>query len=250
MSTHRLLATVEYDGTDFEGFQFQKRGRTVQGELERALRQITGEKIRVTGGGRTDAGVHALGQGAHFDVTWNRPLDVLLRALNAVLPNAIAIRRLMQVAENFSARYDAKSRTYRYTVLNQPIRSPLAQRYTLYVPEALDDRAMDEAARGLIGVHDFGAFGTPPRGENSTREMYRATVQRDVARVYIDLEANAFLYRMVRRIVGTLLWVGKGMLSSDEFRQVIAKQRRAGPSVPPQGLCLLAVKYDLAAETH
>lgn len=245
MSTRRLLATVEYDGTDFEGFQFQKRGRTVQGELERALRQITGEKIRVTGGGRTDAGVHALGQGAHFDTTWNRPLDVLLRALNAVLPNDIAIHRIVQVADDFSARYSAKSRAYRYTILNQSIRSPLAQRYALYVPEPLNDRAMDEAARGLIGVHDFGAFGRPPRGENSTREMYRASVARDDARVYVDLEANAFLYRMVRRIVGTLLWIGKGRMSIDEFRQVIAKKRRAGPSVPPQGLCLIAVNYDL-----
>ncbi len=248
MGTRRLLATVEYDGTDFEGFQFQKRGRTVQGELERALRQITGEKIRVTGGGRTDTGVHALGQGAHFDTAWNRPPKILLRALNAVLPNDIAIHSLNQVVDDFSARYSAKSRTYRYTILNQSTRSPLAQRYALCVPEALDDGAMDEAARCLIGVHDFGAFGTPPRGENSTREMYRASVERDGARVYINLEANAFLYRMVRRIVGTLLWVGKGIMSVDEFRQVIAKKRRAGPSVPPQGLCLLAVKYDLATE--
>jgi len=250
MQRYRLLATIEYDGTDFEGFQIQARQRTVQGELERALRQITGEKIRVLGAGRTDTGVHASGQGAHFDTTWNHPPEILQRALNAVLPNDIAIRALIQVPNGFSARYSAQSRTYRYTILNQALRSPLAARYALAVPEPLDADAMDAAARGLIGKHDFGAFGTPPRGDNTVREMYRAQVTRAGNRVLIEIEANAFLYRMVRRIVGTLLLVGKGALSIEQFREVLAKKRRAGQSVPPQGLCLIAVKYDLATESH
>jgi tRNA pseudouridine38-40 synthase len=247
MDTRRFLAVIEYDGTDFLGFQVQKRGRTVQGELERALRQITGERIRVTGGGRTDAGVHAAGQGAHFDTVWTRPPQVLQRALNAVLTNDISVRSIIQVGKDFSARYSAKSRAYRYTILNQAIRSPLACRYALLVPEPLDTDAMDAAAQCLIGAHDFGAFGTPPRGDagRSIREMYRAQVQRDGARVWIDLEANAFLYRMVRRIVGTLLWVGKGAMSVGEFQAVMAKERRAGPAAAPQGLCLIAVNYDL-----
>lgn len=240
----RLLAIVEYDGTEFAGFQIQKRGRTVQGELERALHKITGEKIRVIGAGRTDTGVHALAQGAHFDTTWDRPLEILRRALNAVLPNDIAIRNLTQVAADFSARYSATSRTYRYTILNAAMRSPLAQRYALLVAEPLDAIAMNDAAQELIGEKDFGAFGTPPRGDNTIRKMLRAEVKRDGVRIYIELEANAFLYRMVRRIVGTLILVGKGALNKAEFRDVIAKHQRAGQAVPPHGLCLIAVRYD------
>ncbi|MDE3089888.1 MAG: tRNA pseudouridine(38-40) synthase TruA [Chloroflexota bacterium] len=245
MSTRRLLAIVEYDGTDFKGFQIQKRKRTVQGELEKALQQITGEMIRVTGAGRTDTGVHAAGMGAHFDTAWQRTPDVLQKALNAVLPSDIALRSLVNVPMDFSARYSAKSRAYRYTILNQALRAPLAERYALRVPEPLDASAMDAAARGLIGTHDFGAFGTPPRGDNTVREMYRAEVRREGERVWIDLKANAFLYRMVRRIVGTLLAVGKARMSAAEFREVLEKKRRAGESVPPHGLCLIQVNYDL-----
>ncbi len=241
----RLLAIIEYDGTDFQGFQVQKRGRTVQGELERALEQITGDKVRVMGGGRTDSGVHALGQGAHFDTTWDRPLETLERALNAVLPTDLAIRSLAAVDPKFSARYSAASRTYRYTILNQATRSPLACRYALLVPQPLDAGAMADAAALLVGVHDFSAFGTPPQGDNPVRELYRAEMARRDAWVTIELEANAFLYRMVRRIVGTLLWVGRHELSAAEFGEVLAKRRRAGQSAPPHGLCLVQVKYNL-----
>jgi tRNA pseudouridine38-40 synthase len=245
VSVRRLLAIVEFDGTEFEGFQIQKRRRTVQGELEKALRQITGEKIRVIGAGRTDAGVHAAGLGVHLDTAWSQSPEVLQRALNAVLPNDIAVSRLIPVPADFSARHSATSRVYRYTILNRATRSPLAERYALRVAEPLDAEAMDAAARCLIGQHDFGAFGTPPRGDNTVRQVYRAHVERAAERVFIELEANAFLYRMVRRIVGTLILVGKGALSIAEFREVLEKKRRAGESVPPQGLCLIAVNYDL-----
>lgn len=248
MDRYRLLAVIEYDGTNFAGFQIQARGRTVQGELERALQQITGEKIRVIGAGRTDSGVHALGQGAHFDTAWGQPPSVLQRALNAVLPTDIAIRALVPVPNDFSARYSAQSRTYRYTILNQPTRSPLAARYALWVAEPLDVAAMQTAARTLIGIHDVGAFGTPPRGTNTVRAIYRAEVMRAEAFVHIELEANAFLYRMVRRIVGTLLLVGKGTLTIEQFRAVLAKRQRAGNAVPPQGLCLIAVNYGVMNE--
>ncbi|MBI5650082.1 MAG: tRNA pseudouridine(38-40) synthase TruA [Chloroflexi bacterium] len=246
MNIYRVLAIVEYDGTEFAGFQIQRRGRTVQGELERALHKITGAKIRVIGAGRTDTGVHAIGQGAHFDTTWDRPLEILQRALNAVLPNDIAIRSLNQVAADFSARYRATSRVYRYTILNAAIRSPLAQRYALLIAEPLDASAMNDAAQELNGEKDFGAFGTPPRGDthSAVRKMLRAEVKRDGALIHIELKANAFLYRMVRRIVGTLILVGKGALSRAEFRAVLEKQRRAGQTVPPHGLCLVAVRYD------
>lgn len=246
METRRVLAIIEYDGTDFEGFQIQARRRTVQGELEKALHKITSDKIRVVGAGRTDTGVHAQGLGVHWDTSWNRPLKDFHRALNAVLPTDIAIHELIEVPSDFSARFSAVSRTYRYTILNQSIRSPLAERYVLVVVEPLDEQAMNAAAQALIGTHDFGAFGTPPQGENTVREMYRAIVWREGDRVFIELEANAFLYRMVRRIVGTLLKVGKATMSAEEFREVLVKKRRAGDAVKPHGLCLIKVKYDLA----
>ncbi len=239
----RLLAILEYDGTDFEGFQVQKRGRTVQGELERALESVTGERIRLVGGGRTDSGVHALGQGAHFDTHWSRPVLTLHKALNALLPKDLAVRSLVQVDQAFSARYSATSRAYRYTILNRATRSPLLERYSLLVAEPLDVDKMNAAAMLLTGKHDFGAFGTPPHGSNSVREIYESRVTRDGDFVRVDLEANAFLYRMVRRIVGTLLLVGKGQITIEEFRHVVAQVRRAGQSVPAQGLCLVAVKY-------
>ncbi len=239
----RLLLILEYDGTEFQGFQIQKRGRTVQGELERAIERVTGAKVRVVGAGRTDAGVHAAGQTAHFDTSWQRSLEELHRALNAVLPKDVAIRTCTPVPAQFSARYSATSRVYRYTILNQQICSPLAERFALRVSEPLDAGAMDFAARLLIGIKDFGAFGTPPRGDNCVRAVYRAEVRRADARVLVELEANAFLYRMMRRIVGTLLWVGKGRMSAEEFRAVLEKRQRAEQSAPPQGLCLMAVNY-------
>ncbi|MCL4394967.1 MAG: tRNA pseudouridine(38-40) synthase TruA [Chloroflexi bacterium] len=246
----RLLAIVEFDGTDFHGFQIQQGRRTVQGELELALYRITGVRVRVIGAGRTDTGVHAAGMGAHFDTGWERGKEVLLRAMNAVLPPDVALRALRTVPPTFSARFDAHSRSYRYTILNHPVRSPLAERYALRVPEPLDVGAMDTATSLLIGRHDFGPFGRPPYGNNAVREMHRARAQRSGDRITIDLEANAFLYRMVRRIVGTLIAVGNGALSVAEFGQVLEDKRRARDSVPPHGLCLTAINYDLQDESE
>ncbi len=245
MDKRRLLAIIEYDGTDFEGFQIQRGKRTIQGELERALHRITGETIRVVGAGRTDTGVHATGQGVHFDTAWKQSNQVLQRALNAILPTDLAVRSLIQVPHDFSARFSALRRVYRYTIWNRAIRSPLMARYAWWVADPLDVEAMNRAAHQLIGKKDFGAFGTPPRGENTVRHVYRASVEREGERVIIEIEADAFLYRMVRRIVGTLVKVGKGTLSLEAFGQVIEKKRRAGEAVPPHGLCLTQVKYSV-----
>ncbi len=240
----RLLAIIEYDGTDFIGFQVQAHGRTVQGELERVLEQITGVKTRVTGAGRTDTGVHASGQGVHLDTAWAKPLAILQRALNAELPNDIAVRSLAEVPADFSARYSAVSRAYRYTILNQAQRAPLRERYALRVSEPLDSEAMHAAAQVLLGTQDFGAFGTPPRGgSNTVRTVLRANVTRVGDLVQFEIEADAFLYRMVRRITSALIRVGTGAWSAAEFRAVLAQHQRAPIAALPHGLCLIAVKY-------
>jgi tRNA pseudouridine38-40 synthase len=242
-----LLAVLEYDGTDFLGFQTQKSGRTVQGELERALGEFNNKRIRIVGGGRTDAGVHATGQTASFTIDWTHGLDTLTRAINSKLPRDVAVHSLREVPEDFSARHDAVGRTYRYRLLNAPVRSPLCERYALWIETALDVSAMASAASALVGRHDFGAFGTPPQrgSDNTIREMRRAEVRRDAQQIDFEFEADAFLYRMVRRLVGTLLQVGSGTVSTHEFREVLKRQRRAGDAVPPRGLTLMSVTYSL-----
>ncbi len=241
-----LLAVLEYDGTEFVGFQRQKQGRSVQGEFERALGEFELGPVHVVGGGRTDAGVHASGQTASFRIEWTRDLETLQRALNAKLPRDLAVRSLRPVPENFSARYCAHSRVYCYTVLTDPVRAPLAERYALRVSTPLDVEAMDRAARQLTGRHDFGAFGRPPRGTNTIRELLSARVWRTGHRVLFEFEANAFLYRMVRRLVGTLLQIGCGEIGERELHEVLEKKRRAGAPVPPHGLALTEIKYDEA----
>ncbi len=239
-----LLAVIEYDGTDFLGFQTQKGGRTVQEELERALAEFGDNPVRIVGGGRTDTGVHAAGQTASFKIDWTRDLDTLKRALNSKLPSDVSVRSLMEVPEGFSARYSAQSRVYEYRVHNAPQRSALAGRFSLWISHPLNVEAMHSAASRLIGWHDFGSFGTPPRGDNTVRECKQAKVWRDGEFIRLRFEANAFLYRMVRRLVGTLLLVGRGEIDVEQFQEIIDRKRRAAVSVPPQGLVLIAIRYD------
>lgn len=247
----RYRATLEYDGTDFQGFQIQARGRTIQGELEKAVERITGKQVCVLGAGRTDAGVHATGQVIAFDVSWQHSVRELQRALNAVLPEDMAISQLTTTYATFHPRFDAKWRQYRYTILNQPVRSPLWARHAHYVAEYLDVQAMEEASQALIGSHDFAAFGRPPRGENTVRHVLRVEwhVQhpghtRGKLLVF-EITANAFLYRMVRNIVGTLTRVGRGEFSPDKVIALLEVKDRAasGPPVPACGLCLVGVGY-------
>jgi tRNA pseudouridine38-40 synthase len=160
-------AVIEYDGTDFHGFQVQADQRTVQGVLEEALGQVAGQHSRVVGAGRTDAGVHARGQVIAFCARWRHSVAELQRAMNAVLPEDVALLSLEIAAEGFHPRYAAQSRWYRYTVLNQPLRSPLSRRWVLHVPRPLELNLMNQATSGLVGEHDFGTFGQPPQGENT-----------------------------------------------------------------------------------
>jgi len=244
----RVRAVVAYDGTDYQGFQRQANGPTVQEALEKALEGVTREKVVVLTAGRTDAGVHAEGQVIAFDTVWRYSMEALHRALNAVLPPDVAIRELTQVPPGFHPRRDARSRHYRYTVYNWPTRSPLARRTSLHVARPLNLRAMQEAARLLVGRHDFATFGRPPQGENTVREVLRAEWSRESPWLHFDIEGNGFLYRMVRSLVGTMLQVGQGRMSVEEFAQAFraCDRARAGPTAPAHGLCFVGAKYDLA----
>lgn len=238
------MAVVEYDGTHFSGFQLQPNSntRTVQGELEAALTHITGQRIRVAGAGRTDAGAHAKGQVISFRADARFDTPVLQRALNGVLPDDVCILTVGEVPEEFHARYSARARWYRYTLANRKVAPALRRCYLHHIRRPLDIEAMQCGCRYLVGPHDFKAFGS---GTTTVRLMNRAKCERSSELVSIDLVANAFLKGMVRNIVGTLIRVGVGSLSPDDVEVILSKGDRtlAGPSVPAKGLCLMAVYY-------
>jgi tRNA pseudouridine38-40 synthase len=242
----RIRAIVAYDGTEYQGFQRQANGPTVQEALETALARVTCEEIRLWPAGRTDAGVHAAGQVIAFDTSWKHPLNTLQRALNAVLPPDVAVRDVVQARPDFHPRFDAFSRRYRYTVYNHPIRSPLVRRMSLHVPRELDVAAMEACAQAIVGQHGFATFGTPPQGNNTVRTVVQAGWRADWPWITFDIEANAFLYRMVRSLVGTMLQVGLGRITATAFQEAFAARdrARAGPTAEPQGLSLVEVKYE------
>ncbi len=241
----RIQATVAYDGTDFLGYQRQAVGRTVQGVLEEALERVTGERIGVLAAGRTDAGVHATGQVIAFDTEWRHSVSDLQRAMNANLPEDTAVRQMAQTAADFHPRYDARSRRYRYTVYNAPVRSPLARRTSLHLRGELDLEGMETATAVIAGEHDFSAFGRPPQGEVTVRRVLQASWTADIPWLFFEIEANAFLFRMVRSIVGTLLEIGQGRLLPEQFETILASRDRslAGQTAPAHGLCLMQVHY-------
>ena len=234
----RYRARVEYDGTDFAGFQSQSNARSVQGELEAALARLSGGgRVRVDGAGRTDAGVHATGQVIAF--TWSGRLSAaeLETALNGVLPPDVAVRGVRQAPEGFHPRHAARYREYRYTVWNGP-RSPLRERTALGVRVPLDTAAMARAGSVFEGRHDFSPFGVADR--SSVRTVMAVRVRREGRTVTIDVRADAFLRGMVRRIVACLLEVGLGKMDEDAVRTALAGPGPAlgGAAAPAKGLCL------------
>jgi tRNA pseudouridine38-40 synthase len=240
----RIALVLEYDGAGYGGSQVQKRTPTIQGELERALHKLTGERPRLAFAGRTDAGVHALGQVAAFTTSSGRSVDVFVRGLNAWLPEAIAVRRAVEVDERFDPRRHASSRTYRYTIYNAPVRSPLWRHRAWHVKEPLDARAMGRAAAALVGEHDFAAFS---RREPTTtvRRVLRCEVSAAGPLTVVEMEANAFLRQQVRRTAGTLARAGRGELAPADLRRLLreAVPASAGPVAPARGLCLVRVSY-------
>lgn len=242
-----VRATLAYDGTDFLGFQWQARGRTVQGTLEAALQQVAQCHVRVVGAGRTDAGVHARGQVIGFQVPWRHALNDLHRALNAVLPEDVALLDLALAPAGWHPRFSAVRRHYRYTVLNQRLRDPLARRYAHLATQPLDLELLQVATAVLIGEHDFASFGRPMQdGETTVRRILSAGWQQEGASFMFDVVGNAFLRNMVRCLVGAQLQVGAGAWSLERLQAVLAARDRAlaAPPAPACGLCLMQVDYD------
>lgn len=257
-----ICGLVAYDGTAYHGFQYQRDVPTIQGELERALCTLTKSDVRVIGSGRTDSGVHARGQVITARVPWRHSVGALQRAWNVNLPDDIVVRQLQPAPAGFHARFSAIRRTYRYAVYqfvnhrDEPQRSPLTDRFALYVTKPLDLTALNKAAAYLIGEHDFATFGQPPEGENTVRHVYTATwqvVQTDLPGLMaypgllfvFTIQANAFLYQMVRNLVGSLLEVGFGRWHPEDLKSALAacdRNRSASPA-PPCGLILEKVEY-------
>jgi len=247
-----IKLTIAYDGTHYAGWQLQPDRPTVQGAIESALEQIVGQHVRVAGSGRTDAGVHALGQVASFDTTPRLSADVLRRALNARLPHDIAVREAVDAPPGFHATADAIRKRYRYMIHDGPIRDVFGRRYCWHVYQRLDAERMHRAAQACMGTHDFASFenrGSPR--ESSVRTIFDVAVHRGggdgTNRVVIEVEADGFLYNMVRNIVGTLVEVGRHARSEAWVGEALAACDRsaAGPTAPPEGLFLLRVEYDL-----
>jgi len=240
-----IKAVVEYDGTQYFGFQIQPNAPTIQGELEAALQKVTGAAIRIIGGGRTDAGVHALGQVVSFQAVWKHPLQDLLRAWNANLPPDIAVKAISDAPDGFHARFSAVGRQYRYSLFASPIRAPLLERYAWRVEREPDAALLEAASALVVGEKDFRAFGEPPWGENTVRRVRAAEWQRQGLMWMWNVEATAFLRGMVRTLVGTMVWVATGRLTLEAFEQMIlaGDRSRAAPPVPPNGLCLMQVLY-------
>jgi tRNA pseudouridine38-40 synthase len=251
----RRLLIVEYDGTDFAGWQWQPAARSVQGELERALGRVTGERVRPVGAGRTDAGVHALGQAAHVDLETALGDRELARALGAVLPPDVSIRSVTTVSPDFHARRDAQLKEYVYKILNRPERSALWRRWTWRVRAPLELESMRCAAALLCGQHDFSSFrgarGGAPGAQNPVRRLERLQIERQAEVVRITAAGRSFLRHMVRNLVGTLVEVGLGRCAADSMGELLgARDRaRAGPTAPARGLCLVRVVYSPAALT-
>lgn len=237
---------IEYDGTHFAGFQYQRGQRTVQGELEHGLGRLTREASRVAGAGRTDAGVHALGQVVSFDCRTTIPGEKLAWALNSVLPTDIRAVSSEVVGSEFHARYSAKSRVYAYLVLNRQGPSAMLSRYAWHVRQPLDVDAMAQGATALVGDHDFAAWANSvAEAKTTVRRVARCTVRRRGRLVLLMVEANAFLHGMVRNIVGTLVEVGLGRRKPEEIAEITDSRDRAlaGPTAPAHGLCLVRVRY-------
>ncbi len=244
MRTIRLL--IEYEGTHYLGWQRQPQGMTVQQALEEAIERITGAMPAVIGAGRTDSGVHALGQVAHFKTASDLPEERLMAGVNAVLPEDIVVKEIGEAPEGFHARFSARGKRYEYTIWNDRVRPVLERNFCWHVQQALDVDAMRDATQHLTGTHDFAAFQSAGAESKTTvRTVSLAEWATDPPRLIFAIEADGFLYNMVRAIVGTLVEVGLHKRNPGETGEIINSGDRgqAGRTAPPHGLCLMRVDY-------
>ena len=248
----KVILIIEYDGTVYHGFQMQAKLPTIQGEIERALGKLTGERRRVLAASRTDAGVHARGQVVSFRTGSHLPPATLVSGLNHYLPADIAVRAACRVADSVNVRRDAVSREYNYCILNSTTRSPIRRRFSYLVPGGLDIKAMNEACRVLVGEHDFTSFASHMEiGRKATvKNVYRARIEREGELVVFDMVANSFLPHQVRNTVGVLLKVGSGKMNTGEVIDITEARKPglAGPTVPACGLFLERVNYPVPFE--
>ena len=242
----RVFIKIEYDGTNYCGWQIQPNQITVQEVIEKAIEKLTGEKCSVTGSGRTDSGVHALGQIAHFDTSSTIPANRYASALNQYLPSDIKVMESWQVEDSLHARYSAKRKTYQYKIYISKQPRPLYDRYYSRVEFDLDDALMNEACKKFIGRHDFACFlASGSEVKDTVREIYFADVVRVGNEITFTVCGNGFLYNMVRIMMGTLVKVGQGKLAVEEIEEILASKSRekTGFTMPPQGLTLVSVDY-------
>lgn len=239
-----------YDGTEYHGWQVQKRDRTVAGTVEAALGKLTGENVKVTGCGRTDAGVHALSYCANFKSDTRIPLERLPLAVNSLLPEDISVLRAVEVPENFNAILSCKKKEYTYRLVNSRIRDPFLKNRVYFYPSPLDAEVMREAASQFVGTHDFAAVRSVGTETKTTvRTIYYCDIEKNGQEISMKVCADGFLYNMVRAIMGTVIYCAEGKIDPKDIPMLLdtRDRRLTGPTVPPQGLYLTRIWYDGAA---
>ena len=242
-----IKLTIEYDGKDFSGWQKQPNKLNIQGEIERAIENVTGEKVELIASGRTDAGVHALGQIANFKTNSNIDLEKIPIAINSQVKKSIRIQKAEEVDDNFHSRFNCKKKTYRYIIDNSKYGSAIYRNISYHIPIKLNVEEMKKAIKYFEGEHDFKSFkSSGTSSKSSVRTIFKANIVTEGDSIAIDLTGNGFLYNMVRIIAGTLVDVGLGKIKADDIPKIIeAKDRtKAGKTLPPYGLMLLKVDYD------
>ena len=248
----RMALVVEYDGTRYSGSQWQADRPTVQQALELALERLTGEAVRISAAGRTDAGVHALGQVIAFSLDSSLLPEAYVGGMNHYLPDDVAVKAAKVVEDSFDPRRDAVSREYRYRILNGPTRSPMRHRFAHRVSGDLDVPAMNRACREITGVHDFASFASDVAGEtgSTVRCVHKAGVRREADEVVFDIVANAFVRHQIRSTAGCLVRIGLGKMAPEDLRGLVDARTpgMAGPTLPANGLCLVRVDYPRSLE--
>ncbi len=249
----RIALEVQYDGTRYNGWQIQNGGTTVQGELERAIRVLTRQQSRTVASGRTDSGVHALGQIVHFNTSSDISLQRFCIGLNGILPRDISVKNAYEVDGGFHARFDAVERTYRYCIYNHPSRSPFMIYRAMWVHEPLDVGYIDQVMRVLIGEKDFSSFCKKRESKNinTVRRIMDVSVRKDGDLMEIEISGNAFLHNMIRIIVGTVVEMNRKKTEPGALAEIIASRDRdcSGVTAPPYGLYLVKVRYEPGLDT-